>query len=358
MRPWILLVALAGCAAPVPRADELEAAFRQDPRWRGADAAYSVPLSSNRILWLFGDTWITAPDAQGREGARMIRNSLAIQSGDRVEFYWRPGPSDAFPTTEGKWLWPLSGLRRGDRLYLFFAQFYQAKQNDMFGFALSDNLLLVVRHPDDPPAQWTFETYRIPHFDAKEEIVFGAASVVEGDTTYVYGTRKGGRVILARTDALTDFARWEFRSASGWSSNAQPQVLFDGAAFEMSVSPHPGGFVAVYSASGMSPEIHARLAPRPEGPWSAARTVYRVPDVDWSSRYFSYAAKAHPELASAPDELVITYVTNSFEFADHFKDLRIYWPRFVRLTFRKSRRRGPSATEGFRRASPDTAARR
>ena len=43
-----------------------------------------------------------------------------------------------------------------------------------------------------------------------------------------------------------------------------------------------------------------------------------------------YAGKAHPQLEGA--DLVLTYATNSFEFADHFSDPTIYYPRFVRLS--------------------------
>ena len=59
--------------------------------------------------------------------------------------------------------------------------------------------------------------------------------------------------------------------------------------------------------------------------------VYRCPEMDWPSKAFCYAAKAHPELASAPDELLITYAANSWEFWNLFKDARLYWPRFVRV---------------------------
>jgi hypothetical protein len=43
-----------------------------------------------------------------------------------------------------------------------------------------------------------------------------------------------------------------------------------------------------------------------------------------------YAAKAHPELTGA--DLVITYATNTFEFAEQLTDSLPYYPRFVRLT--------------------------
>ena len=74
-----------------------------------------------------------------------------------------------------------------------------------------------------------------------------------------------------------------------------------------------------------------RLAPRPEGPWSEPRTVYSVPDLSRSPQYFSYAGKAHPELATRPNDLVITYAVNSSDFGDHFRDEDLYWPRFIRV---------------------------
>jgi hypothetical protein len=34
---------------------------------------------------------------------------------------------------------------------------------------------------------------------------------------------------------------------------------------------------------------------------------------------------------SAPDELLITYAANSWNFWGLFNDPRLYWPRFVRV---------------------------
>ena len=43
-------------AEPWPEADAL---FRSDPRWLGADDAYSVDLGGRRVLWLFADTFVS-----------------------------------------------------------------------------------------------------------------------------------------------------------------------------------------------------------------------------------------------------------------------------------------------------------
>jgi hypothetical protein len=34
-------------------------------------------------------------------------------------------------------------------------------------------------------------------------------------------------------------------------------------------------------------------------------------------------------LTRAPDELLITYAANAWDFWNLFKDARLYWPRFV-----------------------------
>jgi hypothetical protein len=56
------------------------------------------------------------------------------------------------------------------------------------------------------------------------------------------------------------------------------------------------------------------------GPWESV-SVYRIPlpyaDLDY---YFTYAGKAHPELALHDNEIIITYVVRS----DHIPHTRPY----------------------------------
>lgn len=345
-------------------ASEWEAAFRiPQSLFRGADACYSVPLGPDRTLWLFGDSWIVDPNVEGREGGRLIRNTLAIQRiGQPVpaqpEFYWRTDPKseapghafDSIPATAPPgWIWPLSGLRLGGTLALFTSELIHSDEG--LGFESSKNLLTIVPNPDEPMSAWRFEHHEIPFFthSRRGDRAFGCASLIsnlDGDEfVYVYGIREdwlrgpGGRgFIVARASreavARADFDSWTFFTGSAWEPSVEKaKELFAGAATEMSVSYVPAieRFVAIYTPSGLSPEIHARFAFRPEGPWSDSVLIYTAPDAGWSKRYFCYAAKAHPELTSDPFELILTYAANSMELGDHFKDARLYWPRFVRV---------------------------
>jgi len=81
----------------------------------------------------------------------------------------------------------------------------------------------------------------------------------------------------------------------------------------------------------LSDKIVARTAAKPWGPWSEAKVVYRCPETGWDDQIFCYSAKAHPMLSTTPDELIVTYAANSFEFTKLFDNARLYWPRFVRV---------------------------
>jgi hypothetical protein len=332
-----------------------EQAFRRaDARWRGADGSYSVSLSKSKILWLFGDTWITEPKATGREGGRVIRNSLALQNIRRaepgeIEFFWRQdddGPKAPFlPPGESGWLWPLSGERVEDSLYIFFGRF---KRNDSeLGFETAGSWLFRVANPDDSPDTWRMERFEVPFFEHTRngDLLFGVGCMSHEGSLYIYGIREdwtrgveGRSLLVARTPAGSleepDFSGWRFFSGKGWTADVgRAKALFQGAATEMSVSFLPGRnrFVAVYTHCGVSREIVARSAPRPEGPWDRPVVLYRCPEVTWSDEYFCYAGKAHPELARRKNEMVITYAVNSWNLEDHERDLRIYWPRFLRM---------------------------
>ncbi|MEW6441034.1 MAG: DUF4185 domain-containing protein [bacterium] len=366
----LALLLLVGCrwlglgagsvAAPAWRAEPLpewDQAFREaDPRWRGGDGICSVALSTSQMLWMFGDSFIVQPDARERDGAVIVRNSLAIQQRRAdalpgpIAFYWREtpeGPGDAIPDETGPgWLWPMSGARAGDTLFLFFTRCIRS--TSPLGFEISGSVLVRVADPDDAIDEWRVEQFPIPFFrhGSDGDTFFGAACLKEREFLYVYGVREDwrrgptGRSLLVgriRLEDLerVDFSAWRFLSKDGWTGEmSQAVAFFDGAATEMSVSGFAGlgGFLAVYTYCGLSDRILAQAASAPDGPWREAGLLYRCPEASWSPDYFCYAGKAHPELARTGDEIVITYAANSWRFEDLNRDLRLYWPRFVRVT--------------------------
>ena len=329
---------LAGCAVPLkgdwtaaPRPDLDERYFPSGSPWRGGDAIISVPLSADRILWLFGDSFIAKPGVAQREGSKMIRNSLAIETvGGAIDYYWRTEggvPSDALPCdVKGEWLWPLSGLRVGSRLHLFLYRM-KAKGEGAFGFAETASLLATVANPDDPPARWAITSREIP-------ASFGTASLLHDGFAYLYGLRRDRSTLLARVPQgeIEEIAGWRYRAGDRWSATAaEATPIFAGAATELSVSrlAAAGSFVAITSAPFLSPDIHLLQAPAPEGPWTKPQRIYTCPEASWKKGYFCYAAKGHPELDPSGRTLTISYACNSTSFVDAVRDLRIYRPRFL-----------------------------
>ena len=97
---------LLSCAsAPLPKYSvellpEYDALFTRTEGWTGADAVYSVALTDDVTLWLYGDTWIGDVVDGKHKGATMVNNTVALQQGKdptaaSVKFFWRT-------TEEGK----------------------------------------------------------------------------------------------------------------------------------------------------------------------------------------------------------------------------------------------------------------
>src|SRR4051812_1029480 len=87
----VALVALTvGCGPSCPGSatpakalqwPEADALFHRDAKWLGADAASSIVLGPNRTLWLFGDTFVATSPANKRSESKMVRTTIAIQTG-------------------------------------------------------------------------------------------------------------------------------------------------------------------------------------------------------------------------------------------------------------------------------------
>lgn len=329
----------------------LDARFQQTNGWIGADADYSVRLSPERTLWLFDDTWVGSIRDGKRIHPIMINNSVAIQQGDRdtgrLRFVFghdgdgRPASLIA-PADRRGWFWPEAGAVVGKRLYIFLSQVEKTGAGGAFGFHFIGQSLGIVSNPQDDPTLWKVEQRKIPfsEFTSRRELAFGAAVLRQGDYLYIYATERdlqssdrSRHLVIARAPLATvgDFSFWRFYVEGQWEMNsAKPSPLIDHAATECSVSylAALNRYILVYTENGLSSHILARTAVAPWGPWSEAATVYTCPEMSWGKRIFCYAAKAHPSLGS-DNELVLSYVANSFDVWQVLADARLYWPRFV-----------------------------
>lgn len=346
-------------AKPVPGTaarslPEFDPLFHHEPHWLGADAALTIPLSDDRILWLFGDTFVATSDARLRTESHMPRNSIAIQHGRdprsaTITFHWsrdeRGLPASFFPDHDERFFWPGHGIRFENGPLVVFLYGIVSTPGVGLGFDAAGRALAVIDNPDDAPECWSMRVMDAPSdpFDAVPALaVVRDGAFVVGLATKQRGAHAGA---LVRYPAETlakgslDGEEWWAGDSRGWLPAAAlgpegPSFVIDDAGAECSIhwEPRVHAFVHVASYGFGATTIGVRTAPRLTGPWSAPTIVFRPPESD-TAHPFVYAAKAHPELLGpAPSDLLVTYASNSFDFAELVSadgTRRLYWPRFV-----------------------------
>ncbi len=329
--------------------------FRTEKGWTGADGAYSFKLSENKVLWLFGDTFVGDIKDGKRCNWELVNNSIAIQDGidpvtAKVKFFWGKevkGKPTAFiiPSDNKGWYWFYDGVRTKSGLYLFLMHIERTSETEVFGFRQIGSVVAFVKNPDDNPADWLIMQKRIPFSGdgISSTDQWGCSLFNDGKHTYIYGIReiKDGNVnvkymLVARTDSddIMDFDKWSFLSGGKWvagAGNAESHLKNIPNEYSVSWLPSFNKYILVYSEQGFSRKILARLSPSPYGPWEEPVCVYECPESDNENGVFCYAGKAHPELTNDPGELIITYADNTFDFQKLIDDAGLYWPIFIRV---------------------------
>jgi len=337
-----------------------ELPFRQGINgWLGGDLAFSLPLDSKKILWLFGDSFVQRDlNTKKRHGAAIINNSIAIQTGSfaaetcELQFYWKnnsekPQSYFLFEHLPG-FLWPLSAVKINNDLYIFLLRIVHQNIEDVFGFRQIGNEMIHIPNSQDSPEKWVMRHIILPW--EKRIGTFGSNVLIDQQFLYIYGFRqhqelwfKHLKLIAARIDLrhftnITDMSHWEYYTGKNdrWSTERQQMgYIFDHSNTEFSITFLPKfKKYAFISNSFIAPNpIIMRLGDTPYGPFSLPLEAYQCPETTWSPHYFCYAGKAHPEFAQNDNELIVTYATNSKILKLCVEDLRIYFPRFIRIIF-------------------------
>lgn len=353
----VLLSALDACGGSEFKgkaAPEWDALFQRESGWIGADGDYSIPLGGDTTLWLFSDTFVGKVKDGKRLDACMINNSIALQRGTNAPEFFYGTTSDGKPASfitpqhgsKGDYFWLAHGARTARGLDFFLHRIVTVEAGAPFGFKQVDGWLAHVANPEAPPPRWRITQTKVPftEISTNGSLIFGGVVLREGESVYIFGgdsrlaAKNAGMpngMVIARAPAegLGDFAQWQFLANGAWQKDHRkvtPVFRDVGSEFSVSWLPARKAYAAVYS-EGISGRIVMRFAPSLTGPWGSPVLVYRCPEMDWPAKAFCYAGKAHPALTSAPDELLITYAANAWDFWDLFKNARLYWPRFVRV---------------------------
>ncbi len=350
-----LALGLLLLSSPV-RADQsaCDPAFPLKDGWLGGDGVYSVPLDAQRSLWLFGDSFIGAPEARDRHNAAFVSNSAAISTCRdgtwTIAYHWRStaeGPADLFQSAvPGIRYWPLDGLMHDGRLIVFLMRVETRDAGHALGFAVTGTDLAVIANPFAPPASWRMQIHSLaperPALAGAALWAAGAHHVVLAAPLEAEGPRKHAvalaRLPFAALDAPAAALQW--RDHQGQWHNAlslsATGTVIPRASSEMSLDRlRRRHWLAVH----MDPtpfflNIVHRTAPTLTGPWSPPRLLYTIPKPAGpkpaGESIFCYAGKAHAQFAR-DDTLLLTYACNSFNPDDLMADLGLYRPHAVRV---------------------------
>ncbi|HEY9788694.1 MAG TPA: DUF4185 domain-containing protein [Candidatus Obscuribacterales bacterium] len=348
---------------------DLDRKFRSDTAWRGSDAALSVALDDERVLWFFGDTWICSSGKNGKseksgKGSakrEMVRNTVALQNlrhpDQPFRYYWRNSAGKGMgifaPADTNDWYWPGAGTVYDGRLYLIVKRVKSKNEGPPeFQFDWYGDDLLVIENPCDEPDKWRWTSFRLPDHDGKFRM--GTAIACYEGYLYVFSSvqsaadrinaHPAGLARITMKDLVAmDMSKWQYwgggngNTHGAWSNSAQHMTpLFPDAAPEMSVQrASDWRFIAVYQPP-LSPHIMLRQAARPEGPWSAPTRVYTCPEANImvkGRKTLTYAARAHAELSKG-NELVLTYCVNPGGMEQHSARPDLYFPRCLLATLK------------------------
>ncbi|HUD14877.1 MAG TPA: DUF4185 domain-containing protein [Terracidiphilus sp.] len=329
-------LAAAQTGTPWLDADKL---FHSDPRWLGADGAYSVDLGNGRVLWIFSDTFVARKAGDDRRHAAFVHNTVAIQSGydpsqATIKFYWRTRrgePSEVFASEGRAWMWPSAGIRIGNRLLLFSGRIASDTAKDSLGFKLLGWNAYWVSNPDDEPSAWKLKAAA----ESSDSVIMASAVLRDGGFVYFFGESEPEHDLYVVRLAVETLARGKFGPLEWWSgggwqtapSGRRPIQLAVGTETSVQRDPSATGFLEINSRGFGASDIVMRRAENLEGPWSASTMIYRPPESD-APDAFVYAGKSHAELKGA--DLILTYAANGPD-EKVAKDMSLYFPRFVKV---------------------------
>ncbi len=333
---------------------ECTPSFPYKDGWLGGDVAYSVPLDAQHSVWFFGDTFTSESTATTRRGSRMVANSIAISTCRNADFdihyhvaRLKSGAPRAFfdsPTNAYRY-WPMDGFVYEGRLYVSLYQVVTKPEGGPFGFELRGVTLARIANPGDDPQHWSIKYLDL----ASDGVVFpGVAAIVSPPWVYLFAVLADDahpehpmiltRLAIKHLDAPSSAIEYLAKDGS-WKPGLNwhdARLVIDRGQTEMSIRYHPEirEWIAVQQRPGIGTGIGVRTAYHLEGPWSSFQSEYSIPEAlnTRDNKTFCYAAKEHIEFARE-DNLVVSYVCNSSDFAKLTGDTSLYRPRVVRIPF-------------------------
>ncbi len=346
--------------------------FHYRSSWLGGDAAYSVVLGDNRILWLFGDTFLKENESSSftpRTFNTIIANSLAVSDcNGNMSYYYGNDGGDYFKHPQadsGKKYWPKAGFVYDNVLYIFLLEVKHTTGGGV-GFQETATVLAKIANFDQPISQWQYKYIHI----AESEILFPATALtLINNDLMLLSTVKNDSAVLpnaslhlqpivllklnlgalshhekVQTSLLNHEDHWvEINTLNDQDIKdklGKAKTLMNSGSTEMSLTYNKTmkKWIVFYSGAPLLfPDIFSRQAKSLTGPWSDEKSVFNYPetqsdDPKFVPESYCYAAKAHNFLYDeASESFTLTYVCNTFNLFQIANNDLIYTPRFISI---------------------------
>ena len=308
----------------------------------GGDGTYSVELPDGRTIWIFGDTFLGAVNADNtrtKTNPIFIRNSITLLNGEEFHTLYNDTSDEnrslmipphvvnsGYEITEKEqWYWPGDGFIENNQLKVFSSEFHQVDVG-MWDFQWKGTALVSFSLPDLKQTGIVTFDYGI-----ENNVHYGHAVLEDGDFTYIYGLSEG-KPHVARAPKGNIEGDWEFYTGSAWDKDptmSQPMAQIDGSE-QFTILKLDEKYYFITQLGGFSKEICSFESNNPFSEWDNKKVIYITPIEPDSKDIFTYNAVAHPQFINEKG-LLISYNTNSFELEDHYRDAGIYRPRFIRI---------------------------
>ena len=307
--------------------------------WIAGDATFSIAMPGQKTLWLFGDSFIgtVKPDNSLASGAKMIRNCAVLQDGDSMRAifggtFQNPVSFVASTNDNADWFWPEQGLIENDTLKIFFSEFVLASGPAGFNFKYKAAVIARFTYPEIK----FIDKITLPYYDINK-VCYGNTVMVENGYTYIYGRQEIDTVShlsyphIARVPVGNILAPWEFYNGTSWTKvpNETKRINVVATSQQFGVFKLNNKYIMINQEIWFSTKIYSYTSNHIEGPWNNKVLLYNTPVL--FANAFTYNAFPHPQF-NEDDKLLISYNSNG-NFADIFKNVEVYRPRFIRVPF-------------------------
>tara|TARA_Y100001934_G_C12366017_1_gene783487 strand:+ start:2373 stop:3416 length:1044 start_codon:yes stop_codon:yes gene_type:complete len=318
--------------------------------WIGSDVAHSIVIGNNKILWLFGDTFIGETENKKRStDCQMLNNSIGIMTikndnPNEMKFFWNKigGKNFSFfkqpDEMVGDFLWPTNGIVINDILYVFCMAVNTTQDHTI---DIAGTISIKIHNCSETPEEWEMEYW---DFQYEHGVVHSALFRKEN---YLYFLGFRGKVfkdsmflgklnIHDISNLKTSKSIKYFHKYDKWDiSQKMAKPMFSPCNSESNI--YYKKDINTYFTTTYFPKknkLYLLWSKELYGPWSDPLHIYTIPERNRSFSVHSYAMRIHSWFSDQCGHLIISYATNEFGGLSNLftsEGYDIYRPKFIRV---------------------------